>query len=82
MRSSRYLSRCAVFAALLFVSTELLTGQVRPLYRLGAAGLTQHLQRLQTTASALHTAAHPDDEDSAFIARTARDRLARWRTSR
>src|SRR5918994_562476 len=51
--------------------------QVRPLYDRGAAGLTQVLQRLQTTASALHTGAHPDDEDSAFIARTARGDRAR-----
>ena len=51
--------------------------QVRPVYDLGAAGLTQTLQRLQTTGSALHTGAHPDDEDSAFIARTARGDHAR-----
>jgi LmbE family N-acetylglucosaminyl deacetylase len=37
----------------------------------------QALERLQTTASALHTGAHPDDEDSAFIARTARGDHAR-----
>jgi LmbE family N-acetylglucosaminyl deacetylase len=51
--------------------------QVRPIYDTGAAGLLQALQRLQTTASALHTGAHPDDEDSAFIARTARGDHAR-----
>jgi LmbE family N-acetylglucosaminyl deacetylase len=51
--------------------------QVQPVYDQGAAGLTQQLQRLQTTASALHTGAHPDDEDSAFIARTARGDHAR-----
>jgi LmbE family N-acetylglucosaminyl deacetylase len=51
--------------------------QVRPVYDMGAAGLTQVLQRLQTTASVLHTGAHPDDEDSAFIARTARGDHAR-----
>ena len=51
--------------------------QVRPIYDLGAAGLTQVLQQLQTTASALHTGAHPDDEDSAFIARTVRGDHAR-----
>jgi LmbE family N-acetylglucosaminyl deacetylase len=52
-------------------------GQVRPIYDRGAAGLTLLLQRLQTTASALHTGAHPDDEDSAFMARTARGDHAR-----
>ena len=51
--------------------------QVRPIYDMGAAGMTQVLQRLQTTASVLHTGAHPDDEDSAFIARAARGDHAR-----
>jgi LmbE family N-acetylglucosaminyl deacetylase len=54
-----------------------LDAQVRPIYDSGAVGLTQLLGRLQTTASALHTGAHPDDEDSAFIARTARGDHAR-----
>jgi LmbE family N-acetylglucosaminyl deacetylase len=54
-----------------------LDAQVRPIYDRGAAGLSQVLQRLQTTASVLHTGAHPDDEDSAFIARTARGDHAR-----
>ncbi|MGE0592876.1 MAG: PIG-L family deacetylase [Vicinamibacterales bacterium] len=64
----------AVLAGLLLAPAS---GQVRPVYDLGAAGLTQVLQRLQTTASALHTGAHPDDEDSGFIARTARGDHAR-----
>ena len=51
--------------------------QVRPLYDQGAAGLTQILQRLTTTASVLHVGAHPDDEDSAFLARAARGDHAR-----
>jgi len=51
--------------------------QVRPIYDTGAAGLAHLLGRLQTTASVLHTGAHPDDEDSAFIARTARGDHAR-----
>jgi len=51
--------------------------QVRPVYDMGASGLTQLLERLQTTASVLHTGAHPDDEDSAFIARAARGDHAR-----
>ncbi|MDO8793677.1 MAG: PIG-L family deacetylase [Vicinamibacterales bacterium] len=51
--------------------------QVRPVYSLGAMGLAQLLQRLQTTASVLHTGAHPDDEDSFFIARTVRGDHAR-----
>src|SRR5262245_42148293 len=70
--------RRAVFAAF-GVSVFVLVGQaqVRPIYDMGAAGLTQILQRLQTTASVLHTGAHPDDEDSAFIARAARGDHAR-----
>src|SRR6187399_2852125 len=70
--------RRAVIAAL-GASVFVLAGyaQVRPVYDTGAAGLTQVLQRLQTTASVLHTGAHPDDEDSAFIARTARGDHAR-----
>jgi LmbE family N-acetylglucosaminyl deacetylase len=61
-------------AALLFVRAD---AQVRPVYDTGAAGLVQLLQRLQTTASVLHTGAHPDDEDSAFLARAARGDHAR-----
>ena len=70
--------RRAVIAALgasIFVFAG--QAQVRPIYDTGAAGLTQVLQRLQTTASVLHTGAHPDDEDSAFIARAARGDHAR-----
>ena len=70
--------RRAVIAAL-GASVFVLAGQaqVRPIYDMGAAGLAQVLQRLQTTASVLHTGAHPDDEDSAFIARAARGDHAR-----
>jgi LmbE family N-acetylglucosaminyl deacetylase len=71
----------SVLAAIPFVATLVirapLDAQVRPIYDRGAAGLTRLLERLQTTASALHTGAHPDDEDSAFIARTARGDSAR-----
>lgn len=45
--------------------------QVRSPYSMGAAGLGQLLRRLQTTASVMHIAAHPDDEDTALIARLA-----------
>ena len=70
--------RRAVIAAVV-ISAFVLAGraQVRPIYDMGAAGLTQVLQRLPTTASVLHTGAHPDDEDSAFIAKAARGDHAR-----
>ena len=70
----------ALLPAVLLASATgggLLDAQVRPIYDRGAAGLVLRLQRLQTTASALHTGAHPDDEDSAFMARTARGDHAR-----
>jgi LmbE family N-acetylglucosaminyl deacetylase len=51
--------------------------QVRPIYDRGAAGLTHALLALQTTGSVLHIGAHPDDEDSAFVARVARGDHAR-----
>jgi LmbE family N-acetylglucosaminyl deacetylase len=51
--------------------------QVRPIYDHGAAGLGQLLKRLQTTASAMHTGAHPDDEDSGLLAYLARREMAR-----
>src|SRR5256714_13669905 len=43
----------------------------------GAVGLGQALKRLGTIASALHTGAHPDDEDSGLLAYLARGRQAR-----
>ncbi|MCA1817120.1 MAG: PIG-L family deacetylase [Acidobacteria bacterium] len=51
--------------------------QVRASYDEGAVGLGLALRRLQTTASVLHVAAHPDDEDSALIAELARGQGAR-----
>jgi LmbE family N-acetylglucosaminyl deacetylase len=51
--------------------------QVRSTYKEGAVALGLALRRLQTTASVLHTGAHPDDEDSALIARLARGDGAR-----
>src|SRR5688572_13072423 len=69
----------AVLALTLAVSVlrPSVDAQVRAVYDRGAAGLTQQLLRLRTTASVLHVGAHPDDEDSAFIARAARGDHAR-----
>jgi LmbE family N-acetylglucosaminyl deacetylase len=71
---ARYLVALVGCAGLLLVKAD---AQVRPIYDTGAAGLVQTLQRLQTTASVLHIGAHPDDEDSAFLARAARGDHAR-----
>ncbi len=70
----RYLVAFVGCAGILLLRAD---AQVRPIYDMGAAGLVHVLQRLQTTASVLHTGAHPDDEDSAFLARTARGDHAR-----
>ncbi len=43
----------------------------------GASGLALVLRRLQTIASALHTAAHPDDESTDLLAYLARGQGAR-----
>ena len=51
--------------------------QVRPIYDNGTIGLGQMLKRLQTTASVMHTGAHPDDEDSGLLAYLARKEQAR-----
>ena len=74
-RAPRATAAAAVLALLFVVAVPAawppVAGQVRAVYDQGAAGLLQHVERLATTASALHTAAHPDDEDTAFIARVA-----------
>jgi LmbE family N-acetylglucosaminyl deacetylase len=58
-------------------SSVIARAQVRSTDNDGAVGLGLLLRRLQTTASVLHTGAHPDDEDSALIARLARGDGAR-----
>jgi len=67
----------AASLAAALVVREPVDAQVRPVYDLGAAGLTRLLERLQTTASALHTGAHPDDEDTALLSYLARGENAR-----
>jgi LmbE family N-acetylglucosaminyl deacetylase len=84
MRGMRPTLSRAVFVRLALLGVPMalaclvpLAAQVRSPYSEGAAGLLQRLQRLTTTASAIHTGAHPDDEDSALIARLARGDHAR-----
>jgi LmbE family N-acetylglucosaminyl deacetylase len=43
----------------------------------GAAGTWQKLLKLRTTASAMHTTAHPDDENGGLLARLGRGQGAR-----
>src|SRR4051812_31912416 len=43
----------------------------------GASGTWQRLLKLQTTASAMHTTAHPDDEHGGMLAQLSRGRGAR-----
>jgi LmbE family N-acetylglucosaminyl deacetylase len=63
-------------AAAMAVSTSL-RSQVRPPQDDGASGVWQHLLKLQTTASAMHTTAHPDDEHGGVIAKVSRKDGAR-----
>ena len=68
----------AFFLTLSFIFSPLyFRAQVRAKYDMGAVGLVQKLERLQTTASAMHTGAHPDDEDSGLLAYLARTDQAR-----
>jgi LmbE family N-acetylglucosaminyl deacetylase len=66
-----------LMAALLLIVCSQVDAQVRAVYDQGTTGLLRQLQRLQTTASVLHTGAHPDDEDSALVAYHARGLHAR-----
>src|SRR5262245_6864588 len=43
----------------------------------GAAGAWQRIQKLRTTASLMHTTAHPDDEHGGMLAELSRGRGAR-----
>jgi LmbE family N-acetylglucosaminyl deacetylase len=69
--AGRLISVTVLILALLTASAATLEAQVRPVYSQGAAGVLQQIQKLLTTASVLEVGAHPDDEDSLFIARSA-----------
>jgi len=68
---------CFLALVLQVVSLTQINAQVRAAYDNGAIGLGQAIKRLQTSASAMHTGAHPDDEDSNLIAYLVRGRNAR-----
>ena len=78
MKNSK-LKIASFFLTLSFILSPLsfVRAQVRAKYDMGAIGLAQQLERLQTTASAMHTGAHPDDEDSGLLAYLARNDHAR-----
>ena len=55
-----------------------LAGRSQPLsLDAGAAGAWQKIQKLQTTASVMHTTAHPDDEHGGMLAMLSRGQGAR-----
>jgi LmbE family N-acetylglucosaminyl deacetylase len=67
----------SLFLVALIATLWPVRAQVRPTYDMGAIGLGQMLERLQTVASVMHTGAHPDDEDSGLLAYLARKEHAR-----
>ena len=78
MRNSKFKIIVSLTLNFAFLILNLpVSAQVRPIYDNGAIGLGQLIKRLQTTASAMHTGAHPDDEDSNLIAYLARGKGAR-----
>ena len=62
---------------LLFIPASTVQAQARAVPGLGAAGILHEILKLKTTASVLVIGAHPDDEDSFFVARLARGDHAR-----
>lgn len=71
------LTALTLLLAFIAAGLPITSAQVRPVYDWGAGGLGMRLKKLPTIASAMHTAAHPDDEDSALIAKIARGDAAR-----
>lgn len=71
------LHRLAMLIVLPVSILPLAHAQVDAIYDQGSNALIKQLKRLQTTASVLHTGAHPDDEDSALVAYHARGQNAR-----
>ncbi|MFT7471516.1 MAG: hypothetical protein ACI8XU_001412, partial [Kiritimatiellia bacterium] len=74
-----YKKKHALIALLLLTVAAPLSveAQVRAIYDQGSGALIRQLLRLSTTASVMHTGAHPDDEDSALVAYHARRLNAR-----
>ncbi|MEZ5294444.1 MAG: hypothetical protein R2745_25415, partial [Vicinamibacterales bacterium] len=67
--------RRAIAVAALAVAVALvvsLAGQTMPPQDEGAAGAWQKILKARTTASVMHTTAHPDDEHGGVITRLSR----------
>ena len=75
MKDSKWIRRALPLVIIAFAPSA--GAQVRAVYDDGAGAMLRQLQRLQTTASVMHTGAHPDDEDSALVAFHARGEHAR-----
>jgi LmbE family N-acetylglucosaminyl deacetylase len=72
MQGSRYRWRALVLGVVFVLGTTHDRAQDA-----GAAGVWQKLRKLQTTASLLHTTAHPDDEQGGMLALVSRGLGAR-----
>lgn len=72
-----WVGRVAVLAIAAAVATPLGSQPPTVPQDQGASGVWQHLRKLQTTASAMHTTAHPDDEHGGVITRVSRKDGAR-----
>ncbi len=68
---------CAVVAGLLALIFVAPGAQTVPVQDSGAAGAWQKIQKARTTASVMHTTAHPDDEHGGVITRLSRKDGAR-----
>src|SRR5215510_5645050 len=75
---NKFLTPLVAFTLILQFTLGFVTADTRPApEERGATGLALILRRLQTIASALHTAAHPDDESTELLAYLARGEGAR-----
>src|SRR5262245_21536138 len=75
---NKFLTPLVAFTLILQFTLGFVSADTRPApEERGATGLALTLRRLQTIASALHTAAHPDDESTELLAYLARGEGAR-----
>lgn len=66
-----------LFAAGTIAGSQVSVGAIELPQDQGAPGLWQKLQKLKTTASAMHTTAHPDDEHGGVLSQLSRGQGAR-----